>query len=101
MCVMGREASGIRSPIPPHTMLATHRRTGERWGTRGRRVDLNAFINRWTDARGGAERANYQMFLSELCEALDLRAPTSFVKSPAPRAFATRFRPERSETRCA
>jgi hypothetical protein len=38
-------------------------------------VDLNAFIDRWTDARGGAERANYQMFLSELCEALDLPRP--------------------------
>ena len=38
-------------------------------------MDLNAFIDRWTDARGGAERANYQMFLSELCEALDLPRP--------------------------
>ncbi len=44
-------------------------------GARGRRVDLNAFIDRWTDARGGAERANSQMFLAELCEALDLPRP--------------------------
>lgn len=34
-----------------------------------------AFVDRWKDARGGAERANYAMFLSELCEALDLPRP--------------------------
>lgn len=33
---------------------------------------MDAFIDRWTTARGGAERANDQMFLMELCEALDL-----------------------------
>ena len=38
-------------------------------------MDINAFIERWSAARGGAERANYQMFLSELCEALDLPRP--------------------------
>ena len=39
------------------------------------RLDINAFIERWSQARGGAERANYQMFLTELCEALDLPRP--------------------------
>ena len=33
-------------------------------------MDIEAFIERWSHARGGAERANYQMFLTELCEAL-------------------------------
>jgi hypothetical protein len=38
-------------------------------------LDINAFIERWSQARGGAERANYQMFLTELCQALDLPRP--------------------------
>lgn len=38
-------------------------------------MDIETFIERWSQARGGAERANYQMFLSELCEALDLPRP--------------------------
>lgn len=38
-------------------------------------MDINSFIDRWSAARGGAERANYQMFLTELCEALDLPRP--------------------------
>ena len=38
-------------------------------------MDIDTFIARWSEARGGAERANYQMFLSELCEALDLPRP--------------------------
>ncbi|QYF87207.1 DNA methyltransferase [Brevundimonas sp. PAMC22021] len=38
-------------------------------------MDVEAFIRRWSMARGGAERANYQMFLTELCEALGLPRP--------------------------
>ncbi len=38
-------------------------------------MDVEAFIKRWKAARGGAERANYQMFLTELCEALGLPRP--------------------------
>ncbi|MBN8552294.1 MAG: class I SAM-dependent DNA methyltransferase [Caulobacterales bacterium] len=38
-------------------------------------MDVEQFINRWKDARGGAERANYQIFLGELCEALGLPRP--------------------------
>ncbi|VXB05046.1 DNA methyltransferase [Brevundimonas sp. G8] len=41
----------------------------------GHFVDAEGFIQRWQSARGGAERANYQMFLTELCEALDLPRP--------------------------
>lgn len=38
-------------------------------------MDVEAFIQRWSQARGGAERANYQMFLTELCDALSLPRP--------------------------
>jgi hypothetical protein len=38
-------------------------------------LDVETFIERWSKARGGAERANYQMFLTELCEALGLPRP--------------------------
>ncbi|MGM0554393.1 MAG: type IIL restriction-modification enzyme MmeI, partial [Pseudomonadota bacterium] len=35
---------------------------------------VEAFIQRWTTA-GGSERANYQLFLTELCKLLDLPHP--------------------------
>lgn len=34
------------------------------------RLDVEAFIARWTGREGGAERANYQMFLAELCDVI-------------------------------
>jgi hypothetical protein len=37
-------------------------------------ASLNAFISRWQKA-GGSERANYQLFLTELCELLALPKP--------------------------
>ena len=36
---------------------------------------VEAFIGRWTAREGGAERANYQMFLSELCDVLGVPRP--------------------------
>jgi hypothetical protein len=42
-------------------------------GDRAARVD--AFIARWRDGEGGAERANYAMFLVELTDLLDLPHP--------------------------
>jgi hypothetical protein len=36
---------------------------------------IEAFIARWQGREGGQERANYAMFLSELCTALDLKQP--------------------------
>ncbi len=36
-------------------------------------MTLSPFITRWT-ASAAAERANYQLFLSELCDALDAAA---------------------------
>jgi hypothetical protein len=38
-------------------------------------MDVEAFIARWTGREGGAERANYQMFLSELCDVLGVDRP--------------------------
>lgn len=35
---------------------------------------LDAFLARWRDA-DGSERANYQLFVGELCALLDLPAP--------------------------
>jgi len=35
---------------------------------------VEAFIERWRDT-GGKERANYQLFLTELCRLLDLPGP--------------------------
>ncbi|WP_262296667.1 class I SAM-dependent DNA methyltransferase [Microvirga sesbaniae] len=36
---------------------------------------VDAFITRWTASDGGAERANYQMFLSELCDIIGVPRP--------------------------
>jgi hypothetical protein len=38
-------------------------------------LTLDEFIARWTGREGGAERANYQMFLSELCDVLGVPRP--------------------------
>ncbi|MBX9463600.1 MAG: class I SAM-dependent DNA methyltransferase [Aquamicrobium sp.] len=38
-------------------------------------MDIEAFIARWTSREGGAERANYQMFLSEFCDAIGVPRP--------------------------
>ena len=38
-------------------------------------MDIDAFIDKWSTARGGAERANYQMFLSEFCQAIGVASP--------------------------
>jgi hypothetical protein len=38
-------------------------------------MDVGKFITRWTAREGGAERANYQMFLTELCDVLGVARP--------------------------
>jgi SAM-dependent methyltransferase len=38
-------------------------------------VDVEEFIQRWTEREGGAERANYQGFLYELCDVLGVPRP--------------------------
>ena len=52
-------------------------------------VNLEAFIARW-QAAGGAERANYQAFLSELCDVLDVPRPDPAVGSLGPYRFERR-----------
>lgn len=38
-------------------------------------MDVDTFIQRWTAREGGAERANYQMFLAELCDVVGVPRP--------------------------
>ena len=38
-------------------------------------ANLDSFIARWTAGEGGQERANYQLFLSELCDVLEVPRP--------------------------
>jgi hypothetical protein len=39
-------------------------------------AQIEAFIGRWKDS-GGAERANYQLFLSELCDLIGIQRPNA------------------------
>jgi hypothetical protein len=50
-------------------------RSGETVISKAARLDVETFIARWTAREGGAERANYQMFLSELCDVLGVPRP--------------------------
>ncbi|QKK02844.1 MAG: class I SAM-dependent DNA methyltransferase [Pseudomonadota bacterium] len=47
---------------------------------------VEAFIDRWTDT-GGKERANYQLFLTELCQLLDLPGPEPAGPDPAKNGY--------------
>jgi hypothetical protein len=38
-------------------------------------ANLDSFIARWTSGEGGQERANYALFLSELCDVLQVPRP--------------------------
>ena len=38
-------------------------------------MDIETFLDKWLGKEGGAERANYQMFLSELCDVLGVARP--------------------------
>src|SRR3954471_6227386 len=68
--------------------------------------DLDLFINRWTAREGGAERANYQMFLAELCDVIGVQRPDPsgaerdyndyvFERAVRPRDSATTTAPKR------
>lgn len=46
------------------------------------------FIARWTGREGGAERANYQMFLAELCDVLGVARPDVAEASAARNDYA-------------
>jgi hypothetical protein len=49
-------------------------------------ADLDRFITRWK-ASGAAERANYQLFLSELCDVLELPRPDPTTPDKAANAY--------------
>jgi len=38
-------------------------------------ADIEAFIRRWTAREGGQERANYALFLTELCSVISVPTP--------------------------
>ena len=38
-------------------------------------MDVDSFIRRWSDLEGGAERANYALFLTELCDVIGAPRP--------------------------
>ena len=73
---------GVHSrSAPPYASMA-HRPPGPSPVARGRRdglapprMDADAFITRWTGGDGGAERANYALFLSELCDVIGVERP--------------------------
>ncbi len=48
--------------------------------------DIQRFITRW-QASGAAERANYQLFLSELCDVLDAPRPDPTTPDEAGNAY--------------
>jgi hypothetical protein len=47
---------------------------------------IQAFITRWARS-GGAERANYQLFLSELCDILQVPRPDPTVEDDSQNAY--------------
>ncbi|MFZ2360609.1 MAG: type IIL restriction-modification enzyme MmeI, partial [Anaerolineae bacterium] len=49
-------------------------------------MTLTPFITRWRSS-AAAERANYQLFLSELCDALDVPRPDPTVADEADNAY--------------
>ena len=50
--------------------------------------DLESFIARWSVGEGGQERANYALFLSELCDVLDVPRPDQASHDAALNAYA-------------
>ena len=49
-------------------------------------ADIQAFIDRWR-ASGAAERANYQLFLTELCDIIGVEHPRPASDSPSENAY--------------
>jgi hypothetical protein len=43
--------------------------------TVSKQSNIEAFIKRWTESKGGAERANYALFLVELCDLIGVQRP--------------------------
>lgn len=51
-------------------------------------ADLETFIARWADGDGGQERANYALFLSELCDLLEVPRPDQASRDATTNAYA-------------
>jgi hypothetical protein len=51
-------------------------------------ANLDSFIARWTTGEDGQERANYAMFLSELCDALEVPRPDQASHDASLNAYA-------------
>ncbi len=49
---------------------------------------IEPFIARWTSGDGGQERANYALFLSELCDALGVPRPDQASHDASLNAYA-------------
>jgi hypothetical protein len=50
--------------------------------------NIEAFLARWGEGEGGQERANYALFLSELCDVLDVPRPDQASHDAATNAYA-------------
>ena len=55
--------------------MGANQETSQRSGAAAAAADVEAFIARWQGREGGQERANYAMFLTELCSALAIPPP--------------------------
>jgi hypothetical protein len=51
-------------------------------------ANFDSFIARWTVGDGGQERANYQLFLSELCDVLEVPRPDQAAHDAALNIYA-------------
>ncbi len=51
-------------------------------------TNFDSFIARWTSGEGGQERANYALFLSELCDVLEVPRPDQASHDAALNAYA-------------
>ncbi|TAL80303.1 MAG: class I SAM-dependent DNA methyltransferase, partial [Beijerinckiaceae bacterium] len=51
------------------------------------RADVESFIARWSGGDGGQERANYALFLSELCDVLGVPRPDQASHNAATNAY--------------
>ena len=66
------EAFPKRRALPPTVRATTVAAMGEPASKHG---DAEAFIERWTERAGGSERANYALFIVELCDLLGVGRP--------------------------
>jgi hypothetical protein len=51
-------------------------------------ADLETFLARWSVGEGGQERANYALFLTELCDVLDVPRPDQATHEATANAYA-------------